>query len=277
MATCYRHPDRETNVRCSSCDRPICPSCMTPTSVGMRCPECAGERTQVRTAASIRGGVDRELTVTIILIVINAVAFLASGQFGLQGGSGTRVFTEGALFGPSVADGEYWRLVTGGFLHAGLLHIGLNMFLLFILGRMLEPAIGHARFLAVYLTALLAGSFGALLVTPDAVTVGASGAIFGLMGAAAIELWARGHSVMEAGIGGLILVNLGLGFFVSGISIGGHVGGLIGGGLAMLSLQAGDRMRRPWVGYALCGVVVAGCVLGAIAAAHTAGGGAFGL
>lgn len=275
MATCYRHPSRETNVSCSSCGKPICPSCMTPTPVGMRCPECAGERTQVRTAASIRAG-RSDVSATIALIVLNGIAFLASGQFGLSGTNGNGVFQHGALYGPLVADGETWRLVTGGFLHAGFLHIAFNMYLLWILGGMLEPALGKARFLTIYFTALLAGSFGALVAEPNAVTVGASGAIFGLMGAAAVSLHRRGISPFEAGIGGLILINLVLGFVVPGISVGGHIGGLVGGTLAMLAIHEADRRRAPAVGFLLCAVLAAASVAGAIAAAHRALGGTFG-
>src|SRR4051794_24986378 len=171
METCYRHPNRETGVSCSSCGRPICPDCMTPTPVGMRCPECSRQRTKVRTMDTVRGGVE----VTRVLIGINVLAFVAE----LSSGTGPdSVYARGALFGPGIADGEYWRLVTGGFLHYptlpfGLLHIGFNMYLLWVLGNMLEPALGSVRFAALYFTSLLAGSFGALLLTPDAHTVGA--------------------------------------------------------------------------------------------------------
>src|SRR5689334_18825029 len=120
MATCYRHPQRETGVSCSNCGNPICPDCMTPTSVGMRCPECAAQKTKVKTMRQVHS----DPRVTYALIAINVIAFLASGQFGFQASGGSQVFNKGALFGPLVDDGEYWRLITSGFLHAGLLHIG---------------------------------------------------------------------------------------------------------------------------------------------------------
>ena len=169
VATCYRHPDRETGVSCSSCERPICPDCMTSTSVGMRCPECARDRTKVHTARSIGG----DPMATYALMAVCGVAWLAelaTGRGGAQGGG--LVFELGALFGPAVAAGEYWRLVTSAFLHAnqlpfGLLHIGFNLYILYFLGSMLEPALGRVRFVAVYFTALLAGSFGALAAQPD--------------------------------------------------------------------------------------------------------------
>jgi membrane associated rhomboid family serine protease len=260
---------------------------MTPTSVGMRCPECAGEKTKVRTAANIRAGSTglAPVAVTVGLIAVNVVAFVASGQLAPNSTHmSSTVFQHGALYGPPVADGEDWRLVTSGFLHGGqasilsnLLHIGFNMFLLWILGQMLEPTLGHVKFALVYFVALLAGSFGALLLSPDSVTVGASGAVFGLMGAAAVELNHRGRSIMEAGIGGLIIINLVLSFTFSGISIGGHIGGLIGGALAMFAIHQADRMRQPVLGYVACFVIAAISVVGGIAAAHTAHGGTFGL
>jgi membrane associated rhomboid family serine protease len=174
------------------------------------------------------------------LIAINVIAFLASGEFGVGNtSSNTTVFDHGALFAPSIAiDHEYWRLVTGGFLHAGLLHIGFNMYLLWVLGQMLEPAIGSLRFGLLYAVSLLAGSFGALLVTDlFTPTVGASGAVFGLMGVAFFEMRARGIDPMRSGIGPLIVINLVFSFALSNISVGGHIGGLIGG-------WGGARARR---------------------------------
>jgi len=243
MEVCYRHSDRETGVSCSSCGRPICPECMTATQVGMRCPECSRQRTQVRTMRSL----ESDPRLTYALIAANVIAFLgvvASGGTLFSGGGTLTI--DGALRGNFVADGEWWRLLTSGFLHAGLIHLSLNMFILYLLGGLLEPAIGKVRFGLIYLVALLSGSFGALLLTPDALTLGASGAVFGLMGAAVIVMRARGINPMESGIGMLILLNLGITFLVPGISIGGHVGGLIGGGLAAYVLfDLGDRVRMP--------------------------------
>jgi membrane associated rhomboid family serine protease len=240
MASCYRHPGRETGVSCSSCGRPICPDCMTPTPVGMRCPECANQRTKVRTLRASESG---DL-VTRILIAVNVLVFfgeLFTGSNGYRAG-GT-LYENWALYGPLVADGEWWRLVTSGFLHSGLLHIGFNMYLLWLLGRTLEPSLGSARFAAVYFVSLLGGALGALLVTPDTVTVGASGAVFGLMGAAAVQLYRGGYNVLQSDIGMLIIFNLVLSFVLPGISIGGHVGGLVAGGLCALVLDA-PPLRR---------------------------------
>jgi membrane associated rhomboid family serine protease len=129
-----------------------------------------------------------------------------------------------------VVTGEYYRLVTSGFLHADLLHIAFNMYLLYVLGQMIEPVVGHVRFGVVYLFSLLCGSFGALLLSPDVLTVGASGAVFGLMGLAVIVQRSRGINPFDTGIGSLIVLNLVITFAFSGsISVGGHIGGLIGG------------------------------------------------
>jgi len=237
---------------------------MTPTSVGMRCPECAKQRTKVHDMRTMHS----EPRVTVGIIIICAVAFLAGGSFGIGTGGGSRVFNDFALWGPGIdANHEYWRLVTGAFLHAGLLHIGFNMYLLWILGQMLEPTLGSGRFAALYATALLWGSFGALLLTPDARTVGASGAVFGLMGAAAVELRSRGINPFQTDIGMLILFNLGLSFVLSGISIGGHIGGLVGGALAGMALGYADRHRQRALGYVACAVLMVAAIVGGIAAA----------
>jgi membrane associated rhomboid family serine protease len=261
--TCYRHPNRVTGVSCSACGRPICPDCMTPTPVGMRCPECARQKTKVHNMRTMRS--DPRVTVGIIIVCV--VAFLASGSFGFGTSGGNRLAADFALYGPAISiDHEYWRLVTGGFLHAGLLHIAFNMYLLYILGQMLEPTLGSGRFAALYLTALLWGSFGALLLTPDKVTVGASGAVFGLMGAAAVELRSRGINPFQTDIGMLILFNLGISLIIPNISIGGHVGGLIGGALAALVLNAArGRRQAQLLGLAGCAALSAVAVAGALA------------
>src|SRR3954452_10536558 len=225
MAVCYRHPGRETNVQCSNCGRPICPDCMTVTPVGMRCPECARDRTKVtRITPGIHLG---RAPATYVLIVINVIAFIAEigagAPLGISFQGGGSVFRDGSLYGPAVANGEWYRIVTAGFLHAGLLHILFNMVALYFLGSLLEPGIGTPRFLGVYFVSLLAGSFGALPVTPDAHTVGASGAVFGLMSAAFISARGRGLGPAASQLGILLVINFALTFSLSGISIGGHV------------------------------------------------------
>ncbi len=267
MATCYRHPGRETNVSCSNCGRPICPDCMTVTPVGMRCPECARERTQVRRISpGLRTGA---APATYVLIGLNVAAFLAELAGGAQAGfgGGGSVVDHAGLYGPAVADGDWWRIVSAGFLHAGIIHIAFNMYVLFVLGTLLEPGIGTPRFLGVYFVSLLAGSFGALLLSPDTVTVGASGAIFGLMSAAFIVARHRGIEQLAGQIALFIGINLLFTVGVSGISIGGHLGGLIGGALAgLLVVFSERRARRPVELEALGMLALAAiCVAGSLA------------
>ena len=244
MATCYRHPSRETNVSCSNCGRPICPDCMTTTSVGMRCPECSKQRTQVRNPVGAPGRTDAPATYGIVGACV--LAFLAE----MFGGGGVAAFEGGGtiirdfgLFGPAVAEGEPYRIVTSAFLHAGLLHLGLNMFALYILGTLLEPAIGSLRFAGVYLASILGGAFGALLLDPNEFTVGASGGIFGLMAAAFLIARARGLDELASQVGFFVIINLVFTFSIPGISIGGHLGGLLGGGLAALLLNRTRSLR----------------------------------
>lgn len=269
---CYRHPSRETAVSCSNCGRPICTECMTSTPVGMRCPECSKQTTQVRTMRSVSTPVT---TVTVALIVVNAVLFLGSGQFGFGTSGGSQLFRQLGLFGPSISiDNEYYRLVTSGFLHSGLLHVGFNMYLLYVLGQMLEGPMGSKRFAGLYFASLLAGSFGALLFEPRALTVGASGAVFGLMGAAFFELRARGIDPFSTGIAPLILFNLAFSFIPGfNISIGGHLGGLIGGSVCALALLAIDKRGLPyWTGYVALAAIGLASAVGAVAVSGNASG-----
>lgn len=240
--TCYRHPNRETAVSCSNCGRPICPDCMTPTPVGMRCPECARQRTRVTQGAG-EASLLSSAPATFILIAANVAVFFAEIATG-SGGFGTitsSLIPEFGLFGPSVADGEWYRLLTSAFLHAGLFHIAGNMILLFFLGRILEPGIGTPRFVAVYFASLFAGSLGALLFSPDSLSIGASGAVFGILSATFVIARGRGVDALASTVGILILLNLAFSFGVRGISIGAHLGGLAAGFLCALFILAGER------------------------------------
>jgi membrane associated rhomboid family serine protease len=263
---CYRHPGRKAGVRCRRCQRPLCPECMISAPVGFQCPSCVRGGPVVRSARSLR----RDPYVTYTIIAACVAIFLPSiGGEGALGRSGNQLADDLALFGPAVADGEWWRLVSSGFLHYGLLHLGFNMFILWQLGMLLEPALGRIRFAALYFTALLCGSFGALLLSPDALTAGASGAVYGLMGAAVIGLRRRGVDPMQSGIGGLLVVNLLLTFVIPGISIGGHLGGLVGGalaGLALFGTEDGDAPARA-LGLGACGLIAAIAVGGSLAVA----------
>jgi membrane associated rhomboid family serine protease len=240
---CYRHPDRETYVSCTECGRGICPDCMTFGPVGIRCPDHAsasgGQAAPRRAARSASRSLGQYGPwVTFVLIGINVGVFLMQ----LVLGSGLRpqsdwIFENGVLFGPLVADGEWWRLVTATFLHGNLLHIGMNMLVLWIIGPPLEEYLGHGRYALLYVVCGLAGSAGALIWSPNALTVGASGAIWGIMGAALV-LEARRIYVFGGQAMGLVLFNLVFTFLIPGISIGGHLGGLAGGALCALAFSS---------------------------------------
>lgn len=174
------------------------------------------------------------MLLTNAIIAINVGVFvweMANGIGVRDSSSGNRLLFDYALYGPRVADGEWWRLITGGFMHASIFHIAFNMIIVYQLGQLLEPALGRVRFGALYFASLLTGSAGVMLLDPTAVTVGASGAAFGLAGAAFVGLRQRGVDVWRTGIGPMIAINLGITFLVPNISIGGHLGGLAGGAL----------------------------------------------
>jgi membrane associated rhomboid family serine protease len=243
---CYRHPNVETGVACSSCGRPICTDCMVFAAVGIKCPECAGQPSGVRRAASrtgsrvaSRGGT---APITKTIIAINVLVFLV--QVG-QAGGGVRettgeVFVRFSIYGPAVADGEWWRLITGAFLHAGPIHILFNMLMLWWFGQALETLLGPVRYIGIYFASALAGSAGALLVAPDVPTVGASGAVFGILGAGLV-LERRNVMVFGGSAFAIVAFNLVFTFLLANISIGGHLGGLVGGILAILALTGFGR------------------------------------
>jgi membrane associated rhomboid family serine protease len=241
---------------------------MTTTSVGMRCPECARERTRVRQLPATSRDTP---TLTYILIGVNvAVAlgsFLSGGSGGVSGIGSDTIVRDGALSRATVADGEVYRVITSGFIHAGVTHLLFNMLSLWVLGSLLEPVVGRLRFGLIYFASLLVGSLGALIAQPVGFTVGASGAIFGLLGAAIVVLRSRGIDPMESGLVFWLGFNLLFTFTVSGISIGGHIGGLVGGTLAAIAIyELGPRLRLPFgVAAALVGVLGAAAVAGSIA------------
>lgn len=242
--TCYRHPDRETGLSCSECGRPICYECMTPAAVGLRCPDHSGKAQGIRTVTRAAGrtatgfGSRRLNAVTVVLISLNVGVALA--ELAINGAfSGNWIFEHGALIGSvpftdiGVAHGEWWRMVTSMFLHGGYLHLALNMYSLYYVGSILEIQIGRWQFLLLYFGSGIAGSAGAVLWSPYSPTVGASGAIFGILGALFI-LERRGSIATEGQIAGLIVLNLVFTFALSSyISVGAHVGGLIGGVVLM--------------------------------------------
>jgi membrane associated rhomboid family serine protease len=253
---------------------------MVQASVGFHCPECtkqAAKRSPTITARSL----DVQPIVTQVLIGLNVVAFLYLVSKGgtLQGGGGS-VTTDFGLVGAGqvsrfspvvgVATGEWYRLVTGGFLHAGIIHIGMNMLVLWLVGNQLERVLGHWRYLSLYVASLLGGAFAVMLYDPGVLTVGASGAIFGLFGAMVAYQRDRGISIMQSGLGGLILINLLITFTIPGISKAGHIGGLIAGALVgFVMFEIDKRVRSQWVGVGLAAAFSIAFLLGGVWAANS--------
>jgi membrane associated rhomboid family serine protease len=238
---------------------------MTPAPVGLRCPDHAGTRKRVNPPRVVRrapAGVTDAL-VTRALIAANVIVYLITAVQGHGINTpGGRLFNDMFLFGPFVANGDWWRLITAAFLHASILHIGLNMYVLWIIGRPVEQYLGRARFLGLYFVSGLAGSAGALVLTPTALTVGASGAIFGILGALLIIEW-QTTGRLAGNAMTWIVINLALSFVISNVSIGGHVGGLIGGILVTLAFANWGRGHAAYgkigpAGFAgLAGVAIA--------------------
>ena len=289
VPVCYRHPKRETYVRCTRCDRPICPDCMNEASVGHQCPECVaeGRRTQrpVRTAfggsmAGTRGYVTITLIALNVFMMILAAAsarggnslFGGSGFGGLLGGitplhlwgalvPGPTTFVEvqnGAVVGVAAATdgvggGEYYRMLTSMFLHYGLLHLLLNMWALWVLGRTLEAVLGPLRFLALYLASGLGGSVAVFLFAgAHSASAGASGAIFGLFAALFIVLKRLGRDTSS--VIPILVINIAISF-VPGISFAAHFGGLVTGGIVATAMAFAPQKARSQVQLAAVVVV----------------------
>jgi membrane associated rhomboid family serine protease len=277
VPVCYRHTDRESHIRCQRCDRPICPDCMRPAAVGFQCPECVREGTrstrQARTAYGGQRTGNPALTSQVIIAVNVAVwvAILATGAGASRLVDVLALLPVGAfsprsgVFVPGVADGAPWQLVTSIFTHVELVHIGFNMLALWVLGPGLEAAVGRARFLALYLVSGLAGSASVMWFSaPNSQTLGASGAIFGLMGALLVIAVKVGGDVR--GILTWIAINFVITFLFAGyISWQGHLGGFVAGVVTAGALAFAPRRRRTlWQGAGI-GVVALAVVLATVA------------
>ena len=256
---CYRHPDREAGRRCTRCGRPACTECLVQAAVGSHCLECA-KAAKPDVATRVRYFSARQPTlVTYVLIALNVAVFFAVSlseprtltSGGISGrGEGDFGQYDLVVAGPLLEQGDWYRLITSGFVHFGIIHLAFNMLLLFQLGQLLEPAIGRVRFALLYVAALMAGSAGAVLLSPNALTGGASGAVFGLMGAAFVGLRHRGVNPLTTSLGTVLMLNLLITFTLPGISIGGHLGGVVGGAIAgWVVLAPYDRGIPTWATY----------------------------
>ncbi|PAZ09361.1 rhomboid family intramembrane serine protease [Streptomyces sp. SA15] len=269
---CYRHPDRETGIRCTRCERPICPECMVSASVGFQCPDCvrngsgtghAPTASQPRTLAGGTITADPRL-LTKILIGINLAVFIAVR-------ANSSLLNDLVLIGAwppapfvptdGVADGEWYRLVTSMFTHQEIWHIAFNMLSLWWLGGPLEAALGRARYLALYLVSGLAGSALAYLLTsPTTATLGASGAIFGLFGATGVLMRRLNHDLRP--IIALLVINL-IFTFNPGFNISwqAHIGGLVAGLVTGYAMVHAPRERRALIQYGTCALVLLAVVV----------------
>ncbi|GAA4705054.1 rhomboid family intramembrane serine protease [Nocardioides conyzicola] len=268
VPTCYRHPGRESHIRCQRCERPICPDCMRDAAVGFQCPECVAEgKKSTRSGRTAYGGLrpTNASTTTLVLIGLNVAVWIAilatgaassrlvdllalrpSGFCDLQNGFVQLHVSQAACNGtwmPGVSDGAYWQLITGAFTHVQLLHIAFNMFALYLFGPQLEIYFGRVRYLALYFISALTGSALVYWAAPEYTpTVGASGAIFGLLGAMlVVSLKIR---VNVQGIVVLLAINFLMTATISNISWQGHVGGFVGGVLVAGVLVYAPRRHR---------------------------------
>ncbi len=255
MPGCYRHPDRMTGLRCTRCDRPICGECAIPAPVGFQCPECVHAATAAqRTPTTVAGGqLITAPVVTYALIAINVVVF------GLQWlGGVNQVAADYGMWPAGIAvNDEWWRLLSAAFLHGSILHIAFNMYVLFALGPTLERVLGHVRYIVLYLVAAFGGAVVSYALAPDVrtVSVGASGAIFGLMGALVVAGRRLRYDVTQVLI--LLGVNVVIGFVVPGVDWRAHLGGLVTGAAVAAVMVLPSRAHRVlWQVLGVTGIVL---------------------
>lgn len=286
VVTCTRHPDRPAGRRCTRCGRPACDQCLVQAAVGSHCVDCVrASKPDVRTRARFWSARQPTL-ITLSLITANVAVFVLLLLVGQEPAAFTGTVTDMHLrFGLSrdvlaetiiwrADDGgvyitqpdEWYRLVTSGFLHFGVIHLAFNMYFLYVLGPMIEPALGRVRFVLLYFASLLGGSLGVVLLdSAGGITAGASGAVFGLLAAAAVGLWRRGVNPLSTGVGTALILNLFITFAIPGISIGGHLGGAVAGAVCGAVMLAPPYRSFPrWASYATPVAVGIGSVVASI-------------
>lgn len=250
---CVRHTDRPTGLSCTRCGRPACPECLRPASVGQHCVDCLrADRRDTPKVRTVSGSVASRGSVPVVtytLIVLNVLIYgITAAQSGsvMENERASALFVDWVMYPPAVAAGEWWRILGSGFLHYGLIHLLLNMFALYVVGRDIELVLGRARYLAVYLISLFGGSAAVMLLAQNTLTAGASGAVYGLFGAITVILIRLRQNPNSMLI--LIGINVFISFSLPGISLWGHLGGLAAGTLAALGilfLPAWARVRAP--------------------------------
>jgi membrane associated rhomboid family serine protease len=265
---CFHHRDRVTGRHCTRCGRPACSECLHQASVGSQCWECikaarppAGER--VRRSLAVR-----PMIATQILIGANVAMFIFTNGFNSSVANAQLQRYGEVTF--LIAGGDWWRLITSGFIHFGIAHIAFNMLALYVIGAVLEPAVGPWRFTAIYFASLLAGSLGAMILEkPNVLGGGASGAVFGIGGAATVIMARRGIRFWDTGFGPILLINLVFDLFLTNVSIGAHIGGMIGGAIiGFVMVQTSKSRYGPALSYVVAFLVGAISFVAALAVAH---------
>ena len=272
LPRCYRHPNMPTGRSCTRCVRPACGDCLQAVTIGSQCPDCIKASRPPATVRAKDWNASQDALITRIIMALNVAVFV----WVLIGD------TSSAGFGSSISprevelglnklllsfNHEWYRLITSGFLHFGILHIAMNMYLLFQLGKLLEPPLGRLRYGLLYFACLLGGSLGVLVLEGSSTGLhgGASGAVFGLMGAAAIGMQRRGINIFQTGLGATLMINLLLTFTIPGISIGGHIGGIVMGAICgSIMLPPPQQKQPPWLGYAVPTIAIIGSVIASV-------------
>ncbi|WP_227997818.1 rhomboid family intramembrane serine protease [Nocardia australiensis] len=238
---CVRHPDRPTGLACTRCGRPACPECLRPAAVGQHCVDCLRQEQRearpVRTVAGAPSAKTSTPYVTYALIAINVLVFAitaAQSRSLVDNYSGSSLFQRWVLVPRLVADGDWVRVLGAGFLHYGPIHLLLNMFALYVVGRDAELVLGRLRYLGVYLVSLLGGCAAVMVFAQHSATAGASGAVYGLFGAITVILIRLRQNPNQMLI--LIGINIFISLSLPGISLWGHLGGLTAGTLATLGV-----------------------------------------
>jgi len=272
LPRCYRHPNMPTGRSCTRCGRPACGDCLQAVTIGSQCPDCIKA---ARPAAAVRAkdwNASQNALVTRVIMAINIAVFVwvligDTSTAGFGSSVSSREVDLGLNKGLLAETHEWYRLITSGFLHFGILHIAMNMYLLFQLGKLLEAPLGRVRFGLLYFACLLGGSLGVLVLegSSNGLHGGASGAVFGLMGAGAISMHRRGINIFQTGLGATLMINLLLTFTIPGISIGGHIGGIAIGVLCGSVMLAPPGHKQPqWLSYAVPVIAIIGSVIASI-------------